>query len=576
DRDQHVMPDAFVACDVNLPNFGKVVDARSLNASSVQLYRTTDHQPVPAVVNTSGAGDAIVLKPREPLDLNTKYTFEVTSATTDTGGAGFAPYKITFTTAAHVNFVTLPIGFQKVALPQTDGNMYTCVEVGPDHRLYASTLDGRIIRYTIDPDGTLGPPQTIKTVQQANGGPRLITGIKFDPSATAENLILWVNHGQLPPLHSESDGQGMIRGAAEWTGRLSRLSGPDLSDYQDYLVHLPRGWKDHLNNQMAFGPDVAMYFCQAANTAMGAPDHKWGFRPERLLTAAVLRVDLKAITHPPLDVQTEEGGHYDPYAPGAPVTLYATGIRNSYDILWHSNGWMYCGINGSAAGGNAPGTPKDFSKIHRPDESLHGPYTGPRVPALWNVRETEDDFLFKIEPGGYYGHPNPVRGEYVLDGGNPTNGADTAEITEYPVGTQPDRNWRGYAYSFGKNLSPCGVIEYRSNAFGGALSGKILFVRYSGGDDIIALTPNPSGDITEALTGIAGFTGFVNPVDLIEDIRSGDIYVAEFGAKRLTLLRPLPGTLAASPRVCREEVGAPRSSDVAHKPSSGSTSASAR
>lgn len=559
DLEVNVMPDSAIACDVNLPNIGKVVDGKSLSDQTVRLFRTGDHYLIHGVVNTSGAGDAIVFKPVDPLDLNTDYTFEVTAGARDTGGAMFRPYLSHFTTAASVNFVTLPVAFEKVALPPSAGSMYTCVEIGPDHRLYASTLDGRILRFPIKGDGTLDPPLTIKTVQTANGGPRLVTGIKFDPASTVENPIVWVNHGQLPPINP-NDGEGMMKGAAEWTGKLSRLSGPDLQTYQDYLVHLPRGWKDHLNNQMDFGPDGALYFCQAANTAMGAPDHKWGFRPERLLTAAILRVDLKAITNPPLDVQTEEGGHYDPYAPDAPVTIYATGIRNSFDILWHSNGTMYCGINGSAAGGNAPGTPDDLSKVQRRD----GPYTGPHVPALHDVKATEDDLLFGVVRGGYYGHPNSVRGEFVLDAGNLTGGKDSAEITDYPLGTAPDRNWRGFLFSFGKNLSPCGVIEYKSNTFGGSLRGKVLFVRYSGGDDIIVLTPESSGRITEAFTGISGFTQFVNPVDLIEDTRDGDIYVAEFGGRRLTLLRPMSPQVAMSKRVCRQVVAPPPMPNVAH------------
>ena len=564
DREINVPPDAFVAVDVRLPNVGKVVDGRSLSDRAVRLYRTGDNKPVRAVVNTSGAGDAIVLKPVDALALNTEYTFEVTPAARDTGGAMFAPYVSHFTTAASANFVSLPIGFDKVALPPTAGNMYTCVEIGPDRRLYASTLDGRILRFAIEPDGTLGAPQAIKTIQSSNAGPRLVTGIKFDPASTAEHLILWVNHGQLPPL-KHGDAEGFIQGAAEWTGKLSRLAGADLQECQDILIHLPRGWKDHLNNQIAFGPDGALYFCQAANTAMGAPDHKWGYRPERLLTAAILRVDTRAIPNPPLDVQTEDGGRYDPFAPDAPVTLYATGIRNSFDILWHSNGWMYCGINGSAAGGNTPGTPTDPARIpQRIDAERFGPYTGPTVPALRDVKQTEDDLLFRVERGGYYGHPNAARGEFVLDGGNPTGGKDTAEVTDYPVGTQPDRNWRGYVFSFGKNLSPCGVIEYQGDAFGGALNGRILFVRYSGGDDIITLTPDAGGNITEALTGIAGFTQFVNPVDLTEDLVTGNLYVAEFGGKRLTLLRPMTGTLAMSRRVCRQIVNPPPKLDVAH------------
>ena len=566
DHDFNVLPDAFLAFDVHLPNRGRVVDGNTLNDHSVRLYRTGDQKLVPAVVNTSGGGDAIVLKPIDPLALNTDYTFEVTPDVKDTGGASFRPYVAHFTTAASTNFVSLPIAFDKVPLPLTDGSMYTCVEIGPDHKLYASTLDGRILRFVIKSDGTLEAPQTIKTIQRENKGPRLITGIKFDPSSTADNLIVWTNHSLLPPLQKdcEVDGGGLMQGAADWSGKLSRLTGPDLETCTDYLVHLPRSWKDHLNMQITFGPDGALYFCQAGNTAMGAPDHKWGFRAEHLLTAAILRFDTKAVSNPPLDVQTDEGGHYDPFAPGAPLTIYATGIRNSFDLLWHSNGSLYAGVNGSAAGGSTPATPSDLSHVpRRIDSDVNGTYTGPPVPGIEDVKQTEDDLLFRVEKGGYYGHPNPSRGEYVLDGGNPTGGTDTAEFTDYPVGTQPDRNWRGYIFSFGKNLSPCGVIEYHNDAFNGALKGKILFTRYSGGDDIIVLTPQPDGNIKETYTGIRGFTQFVNPVDLIEDPATGNLYVAEFGGKRLTLLRPQSSATAQSSRVCLQTVPPPNSPHAA-------------
>ena len=562
DQEINVLPDAFVAADVVLPNHATAIDGRTLTSQSVQLYRAVDHKPVPAVVNTSGAGDAIVLKPVEPLELNTRYTFEVTPDARDASGAGFLHFTSSFITAPSASFVSLPIGFDKVPISLTNGNLFTCVEIGPDHRLYASTLDGRIIRYSIAPDGMLAEPVTIKTIQTANQGPRLITGIKFDPSSKTDDLTLWVNHGQLPPLNDKNDGTGLIRGAQDWTGKLSRLSGSDLTQCTDYLVRLPRSLKDHLNNQIAFGPDGALYFSQASNTAMGAPDNAWGFRPERLLTGAILRVDVKAITHTPLDVKTEDDGHYDPFAPGAPVTLYATGIRNSFDILFHSNGSMYCGINGSSSGGNSPGTPDDLSNVHRPDQPVNAPYAGPRVPALKDVKDTENDLLDRVVKGGYYGHPNPTRGEFVLDAGNQTGGAYAAEILDYPKGTAPDRNYRGYVFNFGKNLSPCGVIEYQGNAFGGMLRGKILFVRFSGGDDIIALSAAPDGAITESLTGIDGFTQFVNPVDLIEDQKTGNIYVAEFGGKRITLLRPRSMQLASSKRVCRQNVNVPTVANV--------------
>ena len=63
-----------------------------------------------------------------------------------------------------------------------------------------------------------------------------------------------------------------------------------------------------------------------------------------------------------------------------------------------------------------------------------------------------------------------------------------ARSAQYPLGTHPDRNWRRPAFDFGKNFAPCGVIEYKGDAFP-ALKGKILIARYSGGKDIIAMTP---------------------------------------------------------------------------------------
>jgi len=62
------------------------------------------------------------------------------------------------------------------------------------------------------------------------------------------------------------------------------------------------------------------------------------------------------------------------------------------------------------------------------------------------------------------------------------------------VDTQPDPNYKGFAYDFGRNRSTNGVIEYKSDTFGGALKNKLLVVEYSGGDDILAPRPT-DGDI---------------------------------------------------------------------------------
>jgi hypothetical protein len=277
---------------------------------------------------------------------------------------------------------------------------------------------------------------------------------------------------------------------------------------------------------------------------MGAPDNAWGMREERAMNAAVIVVDPQKLRRRikdgggPVDVQSADGGTYDPFNTTAPVGLYATGVRNAYDLVWHSNGHLYVPTNGSAAGGNTPGTPSDPFSNQRIDASWNGPYEGPSIDPINNIQATQDDYLFDIIAGGYYGHPNPVRSEYVLNGGNPTAGADPQEVADYPIGTMPDRNYRRPAFTFGKNYSPNGVIEYRSNAAGGKLQGKLLVTRYSGGDDIVVLSLDDIGRVTGAATGIEGLTGFTDPLDLIEDTRNGNLYVVEHGGQKITLLKP--------------------------------------
>jgi glucose/arabinose dehydrogenase len=106
---------------------------------------------------------------------------------------------------------------------------------------------------------------------------------------------------------------------------------------------------------------------------MGAYDGIWQ-REESLLSAAVLRLDpakLSGLTLP-LNVETTNNlahinaasansistadGKYNPYALNSPLTIYASGIRNAYDLVWHSNGQLYIPTNGSSAGGNSPGS----------------------------------------------------------------------------------------------------------------------------------------------------------------------------------------------------------------------------
>lgn len=544
-----------ITCGVALVNPGGVEPSSLTTAgtgASVVLERVSDGAQVPGVANTSGGRDSIVFQPSELLDALSTYRFTVSPGVIDEFGATFAPCVITFTTGLETSIPSDPrVAFARTAV--VSGPAVTSLTIGPDGLLYGTALDGILRRWPILADGTLGPVESNPTF----AGLALI-GLVFDPLAP-EVLWLTVN-------------QSLVAPAEKFSSRVVRatIGGPGFTlEAQDYLVGLPRSARDHLSNSLAFGPDGYLYLTLGSNSATGAPDGPWYYRDETQLSASILRIDPRLSADLPLNVRTqpEPAGEgvpyvgYDPLAPGAPVTLHATGIRNAYDLLWHSNGQLYSATNGSAAGGNTPASPFDVV---------------PMVPGLTRVG-VQDDHLYRIEGGGYYGHPNPARGQYVLNGGNPTAEVDPAEVVAignysgYPIGTMPDANYRGYARNLGRSRSPNGTIEYRSPLFGGALTNRLLIVEYSGGDGIIGLAPAVDGTIPhDSAIHVVG--GLNDPLDLVEDQRNGNLYVCELFTNgvsgRISLLRPTAATgiptiaLLGGPTFCGNAVVGGRSSPV--------------
>ena len=404
--------------------------------------------------------------------------------------------------------------FEQVPLPTTGGTGFTCVAMGPDGRLWAASDDGRIFRFPVAADGMLGVPEVFDALQRAHGGPRLLTGFAFDPGAPAEAPVLWAAHSDFA-----------FHDARDWSGTISRLSGSGLQSVQDIVVHLPRSVGDHATNQPAFGPDGALYIPQASNTAFGDIDETWGNRPEHLLSATILRLDVSRLPSDlPIDVKTDDGGMYDPQAPGAPVTIFATGVRLAYDLCWARDGRLYAPVNGSSAGGNVPAAPDGSA------------------PAIRAVPVAEPDWLIRVERGGYYGHPNPRQGHYILNGANPTVGEDFAEVTQYPAGTRPDPRWIAPIANLGDHQSADGIIQYHAAGDTAAerkLEGALILCRYSFGADLVAIRLTPEGEVAESIEGIPGFTGFTNPLDVTQDPRTGYLYVSDYGAQGLVLVRPV-------------------------------------
>jgi glucose/arabinose dehydrogenase len=539
-----VRRDTGVVATVIVPNGG--INGATLTSQSVKLINTVSGQQVPVVANTSGGGDVITLSPVGFLEANTSYRFEVNEGLLDAAGESFRPFSSTFTTGelGGPSGGNSTIAFRQTknlaALPT--GTLLSSLSIGPDGKLYAASLTGEIFRYPINADGTLGAPETLSAIRNAEGR-RAIIGLAWDPAATAENLVLWVSH----------NGEYVQQDAPDWTGKIARLSGPNLENVQNLVVNLPHSFKDHMNNSLAFGPNGLLYMPMASNTAMGAVDLAWGSRPERLLTATILEIDTQALLQSgtTLDVKTEEGGSYNPFAPGAPVRIYATGVRNAYDLVWHSNGQLYAAANGSAAGGNMPAMPSTIELASRPEcqSRIDGQpysYNGPSPILSVSAAPDQQDYMFRVEKGGYYGHPNPLRCEWIAYGGNPTSGVDPEEQAPaagrpgYPEGVLPDPNYRGIVYNFDVHISPNGSIEYQSDTFSGTLKGKLIIARYSLGDDLIVLDPGADGKTFSDMRGLPGMGGLNNPLDLIENTANGDLYVIEHGPpSQISLLRPL-------------------------------------
>ncbi|HYH72083.1 MAG TPA: putative Ig domain-containing protein [Nocardioides sp.] len=546
-----------VAADVHLVGTSAEpgpVDPATVTDATVRLFEVVPGSAPDVEVagnrNTTGGGDSINFQQSGNLKATTTYRF-VVDGVKDTTGRTFVPFRSLFTTGS--GDVEPPDGtfdpvngvdFQKVDLGK-NGKYYASLVVHDGH-LWATTIGQGMFRYPINVDGTLGAEQPINAFLG-----RAAVGFVFDRT---DPDVAWVTHATAN-IGNESQAFGSKLSRVDFS---SSVANPVISDV---FVNLPRSQKDHLSNSISYGPGGRLYFLQGSNQAAGDPDGAWGDRGETLLTAAMLTFDpvttwQRVQASGPVDVQTvDKGGSYDPFAASAPLKIYATGIRNAYDLVHASNGSLYVPTNGTASGGNSPGVTASGGTLTRTGQVPGGnvtsecasrridgtPYTAPSVPAVTN-HNTQRDFLFDVEAGGYYGHPNPSRCEWVLNNGGNPEGAGSGG-SKYPASVVPDRNYRGWAYDFEFNKSPNGVIEYRSNTFGGKLKGRLMVVRFSNFDDVFTLEAAANGQIEGGQAGstIGGFSGFDDPLDIVEDLDTGNLYVNSYdqssGQPRLYLLR---------------------------------------
>ncbi len=386
---------------------------------------------------------------------------------------------------------------------------------GPDGRLYVTELFGTIHALTYDSNLNVTSDEVINSLTNTHGG-RLTLGITLhhDDINDPNDFSLWVSHS------SPSIDNGIAN-----SGTVSKLSGPGFNLVEDVITGLPRAKANHAPNSLHFGTDDRLYIAIGGNTGAGAPVNvptEFGDREEQPLSAALVVADVFAS-----GFDGSCANNTDIYgAPPCDVIAFSTGMRNTYDFVFHSNGEIYAPDNGLGVTGAFPSQPfPDCSGFASPS-----PWTSGGQNPL-----EQPDLLLRLKEGKFYGHPNPSIDECVFKDGS-YQGVSASLNYEPPLAV------------LGAHTSSNGIIEYQSSNACGALKGNLLITNYSLGDNIVRVVLNPPGDgvlFQESLVG-----NFNDPLTLSEN-STGDLFVAEFGSGKITSLRSISNgcwdTLADAP-----------------------------
>jgi glucose/arabinose dehydrogenase len=397
----------------------------------------------------------------------------------------------------------------------------TSLAMGPDGKLYVAQQDGLIHVLTMNEMLEVTSVQTVRSIYlsptfDANGAPatgvvgRQVTGIYVDPSSNPSAPVLYVSHSD-PRIGANNNNAALLIDTDG--GVLTRLTGPNFdspSSRKDLIVGLPRSRENHSPNGIQKGNDGWLYMAIGGNTNYGGKSLYFSDLPEVNLSAVIVRLNLAALPTNPVDVSAGSAvgsGVGDGEYPGI-FEVYATGYRNAYDILWHSNGSLYANLNGGNNGlGNTPST----------DEGCTG------VPSI--NPGFYPDTLDLVLPGGYGGHPHASRGYCIFGDGS-----------LYSPPRTPHPQFVSHVYNYPGASSSNGMVEYKSLAFGGAMLGDIITaVTFGTTPDVRRVRLSADGTSVVESTSIA--SSLEGPID-VEMHPSGALFVAEFLAGRIAVLVP--------------------------------------
>ncbi len=476
----------------------------------------------------------------------------------------------------------------------------TSLQFGPDHRLYVSQVDGTIKALTIQ---RLGPNnyqvtateniELVKNIPNYDDSgvrnftltKRQVTGILV--VGTADNPIIYVSSSD-PRIGGGSGGENDLNldTNSGIISRLTRVNG--VWTKLDLVRGLPRSEENHANNGLQLDPVThTLYVAQGGNTNAGGPSINFAYMGETALSAAILSIDLDAIEAmpvktdpygqkylydlPTLDDPNPSRAHNpngadvnDPFGgndglnqaklvEGGPVQIYSPGWRNPYDLLITKTpgheGRMYSFDNGANVGWGG------YPMNEGPQGNVTNQYVEGE-PGQVN----DKDGLYRVTPGFYRGHPNPLRA-------NPAGAGWFHFDSSQPPGSQkifspnPTSDWPAVPVSMANPVegdfrlpgvadgalltyteSTNGLAEYVATNFGGEMQGNLIAAGYDGKILRIALSAD-GNSVTNGVEFLA--TGFGNlPLDVTTPDPGhgaafvGTIWVVHYSPAKITILEP--------------------------------------
>ena len=444
---------------------------------------------------------------------------------------------------------TSGVRFAKGIVEGTTTTRVTTLRFGPDGRLYVGQQTGIIRALTLERRGPgsyrVSDTETIGTlvdlpnhnddgVQNPDVVGRQLTGLEVAGTAEQPEIYALTTDPRIGGGPS-----GLDLPIDTNSGVLSRLR-RDGAGWQrtDLVRGLPRSRENHAGNGLMLDtPRSRLFLAQGGNTNNGAPSKHFGFTPEYALSGAILAIDLAAIGDGAYDLPTLD----DPDRPGVadagdpfgganganqarsvregPVTVYAPGFRNPYDVVVTGTGRVYTIDNGANPGwGDAP-------------IPAGGRCTNDRRPG----GARQDDTFHYIRAAGHYGgHPNPTRANpaNVFAGQSPVTDAHPTECT-----VQPEKESAALT-TFPASTN--GLVEYRSAAFGGKLAGDLLAASFD--NRIYRLQLRPDGRLArkEILFDDVGEV----PLDVTAqgdgEAFPGTIWVGDVSNGSITVFEPVP------------------------------------